>query len=382
MSDEFYQKLTALRQHLHQHPELSLQEYQTTDLIKEKLQALGIPLVATNLKTGVVAELGPDTGITIGLRADIDALPITEATTLTYRSLNPGVMHACGHDFHTASLLGAAALLKQAEHQLTGKIRFIFQPAEENFSGAKLVIADGHLNGLDALVGLHNNPSIPIGSFGIREQQVMASVDRFTIKIKGAGSHAASPHLGSDPIVTASQLISQAQAFIPRHVNANQAAILSFTQIHAGTTWNVIPEEVFIEGTLRTYDKTVRKDLKQLIDNLVEKLPAIYQQTGTIDWISGPPALHNDAQLTKRIRENLQTFAQVIEPPASLGGEDFAFYQKHVPTFFALVGAGSQYPLHHPAFTIDDRALVFGVEFYYQAALTLIQQHTLEPLNG
>lgn len=370
---EFFQELAKIRQFLHQYPELSEYEHQKTAFIRQYLSEHGITILKTNLETGIIAEIGEQEGKIIGLRADIDALPIQEVTDLPFSSVNDGVMHACGHDFHTASLLGAAFLLKEQEKNLPGKVRLVFQPAEEIFQGAKKVIEAVDFSKWDALVGFHNAPNLPLGTIGFRQSKQMASVDRFQVKIQGVGSHAAHPDQGNDPIVTGSQIISNLQAIIPRHIPASEQAILSITHVEAGNTWNVLPDSYLFEGTIRTFDDAIRQKIIQQFKKTIYNLTDIYQQTAEIEWITGPGPVNNDPELFTSLSHAFDEIAEdLIQLPSNLGGEDFAFYQEKVPIFFASIGTGTGIPLHHPAFLIDDDALVYSVNYYLKAVETLL----------
>lgn len=217
---ELEQRLIEIRRHLHQYPELSKEEFETTKSIQKWLQEKGIPIRETNLQTGVFADIiGKHPGPIVAIRADIDALPIEEQTGIAYASKNKGKMHACGHDFHTAAVVGAAYLLKEAQSELHGTIRLLFQPAEETGGGAQYVMKDGQLQGVEAIIGLHNKPDLPVGTIGVREGPLMAAVDRFDIFIRGKGSHAAQPHMGKDPIATSAQLITALQNIVSRHTS-------------------------------------------------------------------------------------------------------------------------------------------------------------------
>ena len=371
--DHFFQELTITRQKLHQIPELSGKEYLTTQFIKNYLETQGIRILDTQLETGLVAEIGLNSGPIIGLRADIDALPVQEETQVAYQSQHKDVMHACGHDFHTASLLGAAKLLKEREQELPGTIRLIFQPAEENFQGAKAVIETVAFDDWDALVGFHNSPTLPLGTIGHGEAKQTASVDRFFVTVHGTGTHAAHPEQGSDPIVTGAQMITNLQAIISRHIPASEEAILSVTHVKAGQTWNVIPEQFVFEGTIRTFDAQIRQQVHLLLERIVHNTADSYLQTANVEWIIGPGSVENNVTLQQTLTPSLTKVArEVLTLSPSLGGEDFAYYQEHVPTYFAWIGTGTQIPLHHPAFSVDDQALYYAVNYYLNAVETLL----------
>lgn len=373
LSADFLSEITTIRRYLHAYPELSNQEIATTAYIQNYLETLGIRCLPHDLETGVIGEIGGQRpGPTIALRADIDGLPIEEATGLPYASTKQGVMHACGHDFHTASLLGAATLLKGQESQINGTIRLLFQPAEEDNGGAARFVESGALEQVSAIIGFHNKPELPVGTIGIKAGPLMAAVDRFTITIKGIGTHAAAPHNGSDPMVTACQIVTALQSIVSRHVSPLETAVLSVTHLTGGNTWNVIPETVFLEGTIRTFNKDVQRKVKQLTEQVVTSFPAAFNQSGTINWLPSPPAVWNDESLAKRVSETTKAFATVIEPEVTLGGEDFAYYQEKIPGCFAFIGTESPYEWHHPAFEVDDRALEFAMTYYVENALSLL----------
>lgn len=239
-------RLMEIRRHFHQYPELSGEEFETTQTIRSLLEQAGIPILDTSLPTGVVAQIsGKKQDPIIALRADIDALPIQEETGLPYASKIPGKMHACGHDFHTAALIGAAYLLKEEEKALNGSVRFIFQPSEEIGGGAEKVIAAGHLEKVKAIFGLHNKPDLPVGTIGIKSGPLMASVDRFIIEVEGIGTHAAAPHAGIDSIVVASHIVIALQTIVSRQLSSFDHAVISVAHVSAGNTWNVIPGNAF-----------------------------------------------------------------------------------------------------------------------------------------
>lgn len=374
ISTEIINEAIENRHYLHQHPELSEQEFATTAFIQEQLTALGISYWTLQTPTGVVAEIGKGKPV-IALRADMDALPIEEQTNLTYRSQNPGVMHACGHDFHTASLLAAAKVLKQQEDSFNGTLRLIFQPAEEMNKGARALIKEGVLEGVDAIIGFHNKPELPVGTVGIKPGPLMAAVGQFTVEISGVGTHAAAPHNGNDPIVTACQIITNLQALVSRHVSPLSPVVLSIAHIQGGNTWNVIPEKVFFEGTLRTFYRQDQVKMRTLFDKMVQQTAEVYGQTATIQWIMTPPVVDNDEAISQLVTKTTQDFATVVTPEWTLGAEDFANYMEHVPGCFAFIGTGSPYEWHHPAFLVDDAALPIAIQYFVDNSLALLQQY-------
>ena len=373
ITKEVIERATAYRYHLHMYPEVSGTEVETTRYIREALEAMGLTCWNLKSKTGVVAEIGNDNGPTLALRADIDALPIVEQTGLDYASKNEGAMHACGHDFHTASLLGAVQVLKEQEANLQGKVRFIFQPAEESNQGARALIAEGVLDGVDAIIGFHNKPEIPVGTIGVKEGPLMAAVGQFKAEITGVGTHAAAPHNGNDPIVTACQVIANAQAIVARHTSPLEPVVLSVSHIEAGNTWNVIPEKVFFEGTIRTFNKEVERKMTDQFEKMIVQTADVYGQKGSIEWILTPPVVHNDAAVTKVVKSVTEKFATVVTPEVTLGAEDFANYMEHVPGCFVFIGTGCPHEWHHPAFLVDDAALPFAIQYFVDNTNALLE---------
>lgn len=373
ITKEVIERATTHRRHLHMYPEVSGTEVETTRYIREALEAMGLVCWNLQSKTGVVAELGNGEGPTLALRADIDALPIVEQTGLDYASKNEGAMHACGHDFHTASLLGAVQVLKEQEASLQGKVRFIFQPAEESNQGARALISEGVLEGVDAIIGFHNKPELPVGTIGVKEGPLMAAVGQFKAEITGVGTHAAAPHNGNDPIVTACQVIANAQAIVARHTSPLEPVVLSVSHIEAGNTWNVIPEKVFFEGTIRTFNKEVERQMTQQFEKMIVQTADVYGQKGSIEWILTPPVVHNDAAVTKVVKSVTEKFATVVTPEVTLGAEDFANYMEHVPGCFVFIGTGCPHEWHHPAFLVDDAALPFAIQYFLDNTNALLE---------
>ena len=374
ITNEVIKTATAHRRHLHMYPEVSGTEIETTRYIRKALEAMGIACWDLQSKTGVVAEIGNGEGPTLALRADIDALPIVEQTGLDYASKNEGAMHACGHDFHTASLLGAAQVLKAQEATLQGKVRFIFQPAEESNQGARALISEGVLEGVDAIIGFHNKPELPVGTIGVKEGPLMAAVGQFKAEITGVGTHAAAPHNGNDPIVTACQVIANAQAIVARHTSPLEPVVLSVSHIEAGNTWNVIPEKVFFEGTIRTFNKEVERKMTEQFEKMIVQTADVYGQKGSIEWILTPPVVHNDAAVTKVVKSVTEKFATVVTPEVTLGAEDFANYMEHVPGCFVFIGTGCPREWHHPAFLVDDAALPFAIQYFVDNTNALLEE--------
>lgn len=372
---KFYDKLIQTRHYLHRHPELSGQEYQTTDFLKKYLEDLEIRILDSNLKTGLIAEIGSGQPI-IALRADIDALPIFEQTNLPYASQNPGVMHACGHDFHQTSLLGAAELLKAMEEDLQGTIRLIFQPAEETSCGALEVIETGYLDDVKAIVGFHNMPQLKANQLALKPGAMMAGVEKFKVEVEGISSHAARPDLGVDTVITLTSMVQALQVLVARTVSPFEANVLSITHIEAGTTWNVLPQNGFFEGTIRSFSPNSQKKLKEDFIKIVENTAENFGARVSITWDQTPPVTYNDPDLTELLFENSKTFAEVVEARPSTAGEDFAFYQEKIPGVFAFIGsngADAAPDLHHDTMTIDDKAFKVSVPYYVESALCLLR---------
>ncbi|MFC3932819.1 amidohydrolase [Streptococcus dentapri] len=373
MPEEFYEKLAETRHYIHAHPEISESEFKTTAFIKDYLNELGIEVFSYPLTTGVIAEIGHGNPI-IALRADIDALPIIEKTGLDYASDN-GAMHACGHDFHQTSLLGAAEILKMREGEIKGTIRLIFQPAEENFQGAYQVIEAGGLDGVSAIIGYHNNPHLKPGQIGLRSGAIMAGVEQFEVRVQGVSSHAARPDLGVDTVLVITSIINNLQQIVARTVSPFQSAVLSVTHIEVGTTWNVLPAAGFFEGTIRTFNPVVRLSVIDKFTKVVESVAAQFGAEIAIKWGNSPKVTYNDEIITPLISEQAKSYSEVIETLPSTGGEDFAAYQEQVPGVFAFVGSnGADHApdWHHDDFIVRDEALPTAVTYYVESAFKLL----------
>lgn len=373
MTDVFYEDLAKTRQQIHQHPEVSEDEHETTIFLKGYLRKLGIEPLNYPLKTGLIAEIGSGHPI-IALRADIDALPIQENTGLSYASEN-GAMHACGHDFHQTSLLGAAQILKEREAELKGTVRLIFQPAEENFQGAYQIIEAGGIDGVSAIIGYHNNPHLKPGQIGLRSGAIMAGVEQFRVDVKGVSSHAARPDLGVDTVLVTTTIINNLQQIVARTISPFDSAVLSVTHIEVGNTWNVLPASGFFEGTIRTFDSKIREDVIARFEKVVRATADQFGAQADIVWGNSPFVTYNDLTLTPLIFENSKAFAEVIETLPSTGGEDFATCQKAIPGVFAFIGSNGDDDAadwHHDDFLVKDEALPAAVNYYVENALFLL----------
>lgn len=360
------QKLTDFFEELHSHPELSYEEYETTERIKRELHAAGIEILQTPLKTGVVAIIrGAQPGKTYGLRCDIDALPIMEETELPYKSEIPGKMHACGHDFHTAAVLGTALLLQERKEKLHGNVKILFQPAEESSHGAETVLQTGILSDVEAIFGLHTAAYLPVGTLGIRAGSVMAAVDRFELNITGTGCHGDHPDEGVDTILVAASVIQALQSIVGRNLNPFHTGVVSVTRIHGGNTWNVIPDKVELEGTVRSMDKEDRVFIEKRMRGIAENTAAAYGAKAELLWYPGPPATVNEETWSAFAEDVAKECGYEVVPQRnSTGGEDFAFYLEKIPGCFINVGTGVGYPNHHPQFYADEAALAPAAEYF------------------
>ncbi len=369
-------EVVALRRDFHRHPELGFEEFRTAAKVADYLRRVGLNPITEIAKTGVIADIeGELPGPTILLRADMDALPITEETGLPFASETEGKMHACGHDGHTAILLVTAKLLCQNRSQLRGKVRVLFQPAEEGPGGAAPMIAEGVLDGVDLALGLHLWLHLPTGQVNFCSGPMLAATDEFEVTVVGVGTHAASPHQGIDPIPVAAQIVTGTQNFMARTIEPKQPAVLSITQfVSDSSAYNVIGSKVRLAGTLRTYDEDIRNDIKTRFEQLAQLTAQAHGAEAKVVWREGYPVLVNDSTVAaiceEACREKFGMKPQDQRPdPRSLGGEDMAFYLQRLPGCFLFLGAYNEathatYNHHHPKFTIDEDALPLGVELF------------------
>lgn len=370
------QKLTGFFEELHMHPELSYEEYETTERIKRELAAAGIEILQIPLKTGVTAIVrGAKPGKTYGLRCDIDALPIEEETDLPYKSKTPGKMHACGHDFHTAAVFGAALLLQERKEELQGTVKILFQPAEESSHGAETVLETGVLSDVTAIFGLYTAAYLPVGTLGIRAGSVMAAVDRFELNITGTGCHGGHPDEGVDTILVAASVIQAFQSIVGRNLNPFHTGVVSVTRINGGNTWNVIPDKVELEGTVRSMEKDDRIFIERRMREIAEHTAAAYGANAELLWYPGPPATVNEkawSAFAQKVAE--ESGFEVVPQRNSTGGEDFAFYLEKIPGCFINVGTGVGYPNHHPKFYADEAALTPAAEYLEKLLVEALRQ--------
>jgi amidohydrolase len=363
--------LVAIRRDLHQHPEVAFDEHRTARVIAQHLQSLGLEprFVAT---TGVVAEIeGAKPGPIVALRADTDALPILEQSGVEFASRYPGVMHACGHDMHVAILLGAAEILSQTRHELEGRIRLIFQPAEETTQGAQALVEAGIVEGVEAIFGLHNHPGLPAGKVAFRAGPLMAASDRLQITVLGKGGHAAQPHLSVDPVVAAAGILTGLQTLVSRVVDPLEPLVVSIGHLTAGSTFNVIPDTALMEGTVRYYNPALRPVLPEQLKSSVIGIAQGYRCDAEIEYLHMVPPVNNDTRLNElALGCAIELLGEENTLPAerSLGAEDFAVYQEHVPGCFFWLGSGGPHGWHHPGFTVDENALEVGARLLARIA--------------
>jgi len=374
LAQQWAPEFIGIRHHLHAHPELSFQEHDTSRFIQEKLKEYGIPFRAPVAGTGIVAVIkgkNPDKKI-IALRADMDALPIEEANEVSYKSKNPGIMHACGHDVHSTCILGAARILQETRGLWEGTVKIIFQPGEEKHpGGASLMIKDGALEDPrpQAILGLHVLPDMETGHLGFRSGMYMASADEIYFTIRGKGGHAAAPHLTVDTILVASQLVVSLQQVISRQCNPFSPSVLSICAFNGGHTTNVIPSEVNLKGTFRAMDEQWRFRAHELIRRQATELAHGMGAEIDVNILVGYPCVYNNEEVTGKARSLAEDFMgkqQVLDTEMRMGAEDFAFYSQVIPACFFRLGTGNKEKgissgVHTPTFNIDERAIEIGM---------------------
>ena len=370
MNDETLQAyVTELRRAFHRRPELGLKEFETSRRVKEELSLRSIPFRAVG-ETGVVAELaGNRPGPTVVLRADMDALPIQEETGLPYASQCPGVMHACGHDAHTAMLLGAAALLAEEGGNFPGAVRLVFEPAEE-FAGAGRALLDaGVLEGADTVFALHVAPNLPKGSVNIQPGVRMCGCGFFSAAVHGAGGHGSAPHTGVDVIPAAAAMVSALQTVISREVPPGEHTVISVGTFHAGTAANIIADEAKLTGTIRYHNPELKDMLPQAVERILRGTAAAFRVELELRCGMGLPPVVNDSRCCAVAQRAAQGLLTCQNLPIGTGSDDFAFYTQQLPGVYAFLGTGGDRPIHHPGFTIDEAALASGARLYAKYAL-------------
>lgn len=375
-------QVIAWRRHLHRHPEVAFEEVETSRFIADTLAGIPGLVISRPTPTSVVADLrGALPGPTIAVRADIDALPIREENDVEYRSTRDGAMHACGHDGHTAIVLGLATVLAAHADRLPGTVRFIFQHAEELApGGAEELVQLGVMDGVQQVIGLHLWASMPVGRIGILGGPAMAAPDQFQCTIIGKGGHAAIPHECVDPIAIGAQVVTALQQVVTRTVDPLDPVVLSVTQFIAGTTFNVIPNSAYIAGTVRTFEPALRQSIPAQMERVIRGIAEAFGATVEFTYEHGYRPVVNDVALASRLRTVVQrTFAAdtLIDLRPTMGGEDFSAYQQRAPGVFAFVGAGNVergivHPHHHPRFQVDERSLDVGLRYLAAAAAELL----------
>jgi len=383
--EELTPELVALRHEFHRHPEIRFEEVWTSNRIAQFLEAEGIAHERGFAKgTGIVATIAGTGDRTVALRADMDALEIEEATGLDYASTIPERMHACGHDGHTSILCGVAKVLNAHREELKGTVRLVFQPAEEQAAGGKIIVEEGVLDGVDGVFGLHCWPTIPVGQVGFKSGAAMASADFFHITVRGKGAHGADPGAGVDPIVVASHITIALQNIASREVDPWKAAVVTVASVHSGNATNVIPETAVLEGTYRALDEDVRRHVGEAIERIARLTAEAHRAEADIVFgHDSYPVLVNDAAMTEFARETArETFGESsirdLKYP-TMGAEDFAFYLQKIPGSFLFLGVNpsdtERYPnLHSPRFNFNDDALPLGVELMSRLAIRFLER--------
>ena len=365
------------RRDFHKHPELSFKEFRTSKIVAEKLKNFGIETKKNIGKTGVVGILkGEKNGPTIALRADMDALPIQETNDISYKSVNKGVMHACGHDAHIAMLLGAAEALSKMRDEIKGEIRFIFQPAEEGFGGAKYMIKDGAIDNVDEIYGMHVWNYQKSGTVGVQSGPVMAAADIFTIEINGIGGHGAAPQGTVDSIVVASHLIQSLQTIVSRNTNPLESTVVTIGQINGGYNFNIIADKVILNGTARSYTNNNKTIIKKRMKEIINGIEKMYNAKIKLNYKDGYPPLINDERASKNVSNAATKIvgSNVIKPYLSMGGEDFSYYTNKIPGCFFFLGTSPKdrppmsTPQHCSHFDIDEEAMLIGSSIFVELA--------------
>ena len=368
------------RRDLHKHPELSFKEFRTSKIVSEKLEKFGFE-VQTNIgKTGVIGVLkGKHKGKTIAMRADMDALPIQETSDVPYKSINDGIMHACGHDAHVAILLGAAEILSKKINQINGNIKFIFQPAEEGFGGAKYMIDDGAIDDVDEIYGLHVWNYQKAGTVGIKSGPVMAAADKFTVSIKGIGGHGAAPQGTVDATIVASYLIQSLQTIVSRNVNPLESTVITIGQINGGNNFNIIADKIILKGTARAYTQKNRDLIKKRMHEMCKGVGQTFGAKIQLNYKDGYPPVINDNNITNNVKKAANKIIPegIVSPYLSMGGEDFSYFANKVPGCFFFLGSlpdGREMmstPQHCSHYDIDEDVMLIGSSIFIELGLNI-----------
>lgn len=382
LSNKYKEYVINLRREFHMYPEPCWQEFRTSNRIKEELTKMGIPFIEM-AKTGVLGTIkGKHEGKTIALRADMDALELEEKNEIVYRSKNDGFMHACGHDGHTAMLLGAAKILNEMKEEIKGTVRLIFQPAEEMVEGAQAMVKEGCLDTVDNIFGMHLWSQLETGKISAEEGPRMANGGWFKIRVKGKGGHGSEPNKGIDALVAASAIVMNLQSIVSREFSPLESVVVSIGVFKSGTRLNILPSEAYLEGIVRNYSNETDEKLAESINRIVKCTAESYRAEAEVEFTKGKGAVINDPQSSKRATKTVEKLfgrdALALTEKVT-GGEDFAIYLQKVPGVFAFLGAGNEekgtnYPTHHERFNIDEDALEVGTALYVQYALDFLNE--------
>ncbi len=378
--ERYHKDIISLRREFHQNPELSWQEFRTSKRIEEELQKLGLE-VQRVADTGIIGIVkGRSGNKVVALRADIDALPIQEANNVSYRSQNEGVMHACGHDGHTAMLLGAAKILGELQDKLEGTVKLIFQPAEELIQGAKRILEEGALEGVDSVLAIHLWSELPSGKVSLEAGPRFAAGDRFKITVTGKGSHGAMPHKSIDALIAASAIIMNLQTIVSREIDPREPVVISIGKIEGGANFNVICDQVIMEGTTRSFSSQRQKEFPLLMDRIIKHTASSFRAQAKLDYIKGAPPCINNPVISKIAQESITKLYGdniITSYNKTTATEDFSFFLEQVPGVIVLLGTANKekeiiYPHHHKQFNIDEDVLAIGTSLYVQFAIDFL----------
>lgn len=379
LGEKYKDYMVEMRRYFHENPEPSTEEYNTSAKIKEELDKMGIPYVSA-AGTGVIGTIqGGKPGKTVALRADMDALQVKECTGLPFASKKGGLMHACGHDGHIASLLGAAKILNEIKDEIQGTVKLFFQPAEETAWGAKKMIEEGALEGVDGVFGIHIWADIELGKISVEAGPRMASTDLFRIKVTGKGGHGSLPHQGVDAVVAGSAIVMNLQSIVSREISPLETAVVSVGQIKSGSRFNVIAPEAFMDGTTRAFSAEVRGKFHGMIDRIAKNTAAAYRAEAVTEYEYLVPVTINDERCSKIAEEAVrETFGEdaLTTFPKITGSEDFSYFSNEREGVLCFVGTGTEnyYPHHHPKFSVDERALPVAASMYAAYAVNYLKK--------
>lgn len=382
LAKKYKQYTIDMRREFHMYPEVSWEEVRTSQRVQEELKKIGVPFTVV-ANTGVVATIeGGQRGKTVALRADMDALQVQECNEVPYKSKHEGIMHACGHDGHTSMLLTAAKILNDVKDDIQGTVKLIFQPAEELAQGAKKMIQEGVMEGVDGVFGIHLWSDVEVGKVSIEEGPRMASADMFKITVKGLGGHGSLPHQGIDAVVVASAIVMDLQSIVSREISPLKSAVVSIGKFQSGTRFNVIANEAVLEGTTRCFDPEIREEFPKIIERIVKNTAKSYRAEGSLEYTLGTPPTVNEkkySQLAAKTVEKLYGKEAITKLEKLTGAEDYAMYLEKAPGIIAFVGIrneekGIYHPHHHEKFDMDEDALVIGSALYAQYALDFLAE--------